>query len=40
MGFNIIGVSRNEDKKDLSKKLGFKHYFFIDKDNFAHEIKD
>ena len=40
MGFNIVAISRNEDKKDLAIKLGAKHYFSIDKCDFVKKIKD
>ena len=39
MGFNIVAISRSEDKKDLAIKLGAKHYFSIDKGDFAKEIQ-
>ena len=39
MGFNIVAISRSEDKKDLAMKLGAKHYFSIDKGDFAKEIQ-
>ena len=40
MGFNIVAISRSEDKKDLAMKLGAKHYFSIDKGDFAKEIQN
>ena len=40
MGFNVIAISRNEDKKDLAMKLGAKYYFSIDKTDFVKEIKN
>ena len=40
MGFNIVEISRSEDKKDLAMKLGAKHYFSIEKGDFAKEIQN
>ena len=35
MGFKTVAISRNESKKDLSIKLGAKHYFSAEKDDFV-----
>ncbi len=40
MGFKTVAISRNEDKKELSMKLGAKYYFSTEKGDFSKEIKD
>ena len=40
MGFNMVAISRNEDKKDLAMKLGAKYYFSIGKSDFVQDIKN
>ena len=39
MGFKTVAISRNEDKKELSMKLGAKYYFSTEKVISAKKLK-